>query len=466
MKHKFYWALLSCSIGLTHPATSQVVIADVITDFNGSIWSSSTTSNNPTHPNDSHNLLAFSYNGTTYSTGVNDAMLTANTITFVPLSVASFTIPNNALNAPVGGSTYIGVGFNYGGGAGNVAPIPVVNNMAQYLTDGAVQGLDLGTGVFNIPHSEIVYAVSGFNIGSVGDGIPDILLTQIGSPPSTANDTILFTDINGNMVGNFVVGNVASIATVAQTDWKFYTPTDPPVYTLIGGQTRDLRMVGFDLQDFGLTTLDLPSITNFKHRVSGESDQAFLAHNTASFTSDTGIVTPLPINLESFTADKTNHAVRLSWKASGAKAFSHFELEHRAENEAQFKQLAVIPFHENKFVYTETHHEPAHGRNYYRLKLVDEDGSFNYSKVVLANFSATADIKILPNPAHETINIYTSVQTDQIIVSGIEGKTINLPVKTGSGYQSIDVSTLPSGIYFVRIISGTDVAVEKIRVQH
>src|SRR5574343_365673 len=60
----------------TYPTVSRI-----ITDFGG-FWNTNTTLNNGTYPNDAHHLLAFTYSGVTYSTGVNDASLINNGVTF------------------------------------------------------------------------------------------------------------------------------------------------------------------------------------------------------------------------------------------------------------------------------------------------------------------------------------------------------------------------------------------------
>lgn len=280
-------SLLSLALtALTFTAKAQNNVTRVYTDFGG-YWQSSIGNNSAIQPNNSHNLLGFRVGSTVYSTGVNDALLTTKGVTFTQqkfqaLPVASVpTVNINGSSNPI----VIGVGSKYGGGDGNVSPVPVTSDLNTYLTDG-VQGLDLGTGIYNIPGGiELKYSVSNIHASKIGDGIPDLVLTQIGVPPSsTVNDVYRFFDANGNTVGNALSINVANIPVVAQIHMKFYTPTNPPTYNSGLYGDRDLRLVSYDFSAFGINAANIGNIVGFGQVLSGASDQAFVAYNSSSVT--------------------------------------------------------------------------------------------------------------------------------------------------------------------------------------
>jgi len=78
-------------------------------------------------------------------------------------------------------NTKLALGQLYDGvdnGASNPAP---VNSLALYLTDGP-NGLNLGTGIANLPKGDLTFRVTNINPAAIGDGIPDILVTQIADP--------------------------------------------------------------------------------------------------------------------------------------------------------------------------------------------------------------------------------------------------------------------------------------------
>ncbi len=258
--------------------TNQVT--RVFTDFNG-YWDSQTM---PTIvPNNLHSMLGFQWNGTNYSTGVDDAKLATNGITYNPQSYQAF--PPVTIPAP-NSSTLIGVGSNYGG-SGNVTPVPVNNYLLQYLTDG-VKGLGFGTAIYNFPSSsEIKYEITpGINPNSINDGIPDIVFTQVGQI-STVNDQFRFENSTSSLVGNIVTVTFNTVTPIADPSYKFYfTNSIPPSYNSSASNpaTRPMRVLALDWSAFGITTTNYTSAKYLVQKFSGQSDIAFTAYNTNSIT--------------------------------------------------------------------------------------------------------------------------------------------------------------------------------------
>lgn len=268
---------------------AQIPVTKIHTSFN-TFWTSGTsTAPNPIRPNNSHNVLGFTWNGTTFSTGVNDGLLTTNDVTFQPHDFTAFPTYTTAI-VP-GSSTFIGVGSNYGG-AGNVVPVPVENNLVKYLTDGS-KGLDLGTGIFNFPQSgEILYDITSINPLSIGDNIPDILITQIGDI-SNVLDRYYFVDASNNVVGSSYNINFGTVADLGNADWKFYNVnTTSPSYNagVSGTSGRKIRLLALDWAELGLSTTNISQVTKMVQVFSGQSDIAFTAYNTAS------IILKMPIS--------------------------------------------------------------------------------------------------------------------------------------------------------------------------
>ena len=278
--------LLFIALILSELTINAQQVTRVFSDFNG-YWDSQST---PTVvPTDLHSMLAFQWNGQIFSTGVDDAKLTNNSISFNPQiyqALPPVIVPN------AGGGTFIGVGVNYGG-VGNVTPVPVNNYLIQYLTDG-VNGLGLGTAIYNFPTgTEIAYEIttgtgnSGIAVGSIGDGIPDIVFTQVGQI-SAADDAFRFVNAANNTVGSIVhVDFQTSTPVLANPDHKFYfANTIPPTYNApisTPGQ-RPLRMLALDWSAFGINSSNYLDVKHLIQTFSGQSDIAFTAYNTNSIT--------------------------------------------------------------------------------------------------------------------------------------------------------------------------------------
>jgi len=98
--------------------------------------------------------------------------------------------------------------------------------------------------------------------------------------------------------------------------------------------------------------------------------------------------------------------------------------------------------------------------SYYRLKQIDKDGKFSYSNiVVLRNTNVGNDfVAIYPNPVTNILNVkIVSSANNQVklLVTDVSGKLLqNKTTRVGNAETivQLDVSNLPSGTYFLKII--------------
>lgn len=263
-------------------------VTTIYTDFKGYWTSGIGVTSDIT--NDKHHLCAFTYhNGSgpdkTYSTGVNDEILSAHNVDFIPGNYRALPIANSTATA----STYVGLGKMYGGVLHTTGSPPLTQPLAHWITDG-VQGLDLGTAVFNMAAgTNVQYKVDEFDIARIGDNIPDIIATQVGDP-SGASDQFKFVDAAGNTVGNPIVVTFSGVPSLGKSDWAFYIANQTPMpYTSNPTGVRDVRLLAWDLADFGLNQTNIVNVSKFVHILSGTSDQAFMAYNTTAFRALTEI---------------------------------------------------------------------------------------------------------------------------------------------------------------------------------
>ena len=123
--------------------TSTAQVTEIYTDFNG-FWKSTTTAINPVLPNNSNNVLAFTYNSIIYSTGVNDALLTSKGVTYSAGSFKALPITSIGGLVTSSSSTYIALGALYDGvNNGYSTPLPSLR-MIDVLNDG-INGLNIAT---------------------------------------------------------------------------------------------------------------------------------------------------------------------------------------------------------------------------------------------------------------------------------------------------------------------------------
>lgn len=171
---------------------------------------------------------------------------------------------------------------------------------------------------------------------------------------------------------------------------------------------------------------------------------------------------PLPIILVNFEGSKCNNGICLLWSTENEQNFSHFVVE-KSKNGTDFSMFSTITAHYTgqRNTYTITDNSPANGVNFYRLRIVDNNGTFSYSRIVKVDFSKPLTVTVQPNPA-----------TDIIILKGTEGYqlvrivdlsgSIRIQKTIQNSIQEINISSLPAGMYLVQLLNGKEKEIIKM----
>ena len=121
----------------------------------------------------------------------------------------------------------------------------------------------------------------------------------------------------------------------------------------------------------------------------------------------------LPVNLLIFSARLAGISNSfLQWKTNEEINFNHFVLEHSTDG-ANFNFVAKIISKPGTQIikdYSYTHLQTVEGKNFYRLKIVDNDGAFKYSTIVIVTVEKQLQqITIYPNPVISTCTIKAAI---------------------------------------------------------
>lgn len=118
--------------------------------------------------------------------------------------------------------------------------------------------------------------------------------------------------------------------------------------------------------------------------------------------------TALPIRLLSFTASSADQMAWLHWTTTGEQMNDRFEIE-RSEDGGHFKKISALngagSSVKNDYSYHDDMRQLTGQRIYYRLKLVDHDGSFTYSPVVSLYHSRADQLTVLSNPFTDQLRL-------------------------------------------------------------
>ncbi|QSW87049.1 T9SS sorting signal type C domain-containing protein [Flavobacterium endoglycinae] len=262
---------------------AQSTVSRIITDWKG-YWSSTTTTGVGNRPDDVNNLLAFTWHGTTYSTGVNNTILNNNSVTYNAQRFRALKIQTLGSTS----SMYFLQGSMIDGSASTATLVPPIAGstatgaeLASRLTDGT-NGLTLGTGIANIKAgtAEFKIGTNNLNLSGLGDGIPDLIVTQVADPGGSTPDTFKFIDALGNTVGTELSINFNSVNAVGTYSLDLFKMDGTVGFP--AASTRDIRVLGIETSEFGITSANAAQVDRFVVTFSGSSDCAFIAFNTNS----------------------------------------------------------------------------------------------------------------------------------------------------------------------------------------
>ncbi len=175
------------------------------------------------------------------------------------------------------------------------------------------------------------------------------------------------------------------------------------------------------------------------------------------------IVVPAPVELISFNARKENYDIAIEWETASELNNSHFVLEKSTDGKT-FYELAVIQGNGNSSVvqsYRYIDDASFAKTNYYRLKQVDNNGEYEYSKIIKIYVENNLSIQVAPNPAGNYIDLIGDLSSvSGIVVRDLYGKAIKKETIISDDLR-IDLSTFTPGIYFLEIHSGNGILVER-----
>jgi hypothetical protein len=159
----------------------------------------------------------------------------------------------------------------------------------------------------------------------------------------------------------------------------------------------------------------------------------------------------LPLTLLSFIAQPAENGVLLNWLTADEKNVSHFDIE-RSDDGVAFTKIgavnAVSANSTNSYNYVDA--APQNGTNYYRLRMIDIDGRFENSKIISVRLNNTQPVRVFPAPAQSTITVQFAERFRQLEMVDISGRTL-LRKNITRQSETIDISTLAKGIYFIRL---------------
>lgn len=422
---------------------------------------------------------------------------------------------DSARTAISGNSSLLNLRYLYGGSNKSVLTVPVGN------TFNSVQ----------IKVSDVVGALSDYYVYDVSHIIPAPQMTAaqkniyvyagqsatLGATTTNGDDVVWYTDSTRTTTTGTTV---ATTSAQAGTTLHFYAAAERNGCTDASDLDKDnVHVMGFSntQPDSGFVSVvynssvaitpsnptDFPSVPAYKYTLSSGSVPGLAlnpstghldgtptqqgsfpitveiqdtANNIPVGTFNYNIVihaSPLPVNWNYFSATPSaNHTATLNWQTLEEKENSYFEVQ-RSLDAKSFETIGQVVSHDGNVTkaqdYSYVDQSVKGNTVYYRLRQVDVNGHYSYSRVATVQFTdAAADgniFSITPNPGHNMISLQlnTSANAAQVVVSDISGRVV---------YQSsVNAATIQipatSGTYYVRLFdaNGQVLATQKAIVK-
>lgn len=182
----------------------------------------------------------------------------------------------------------------------------------------------------------------------------------------------------------------------------------------------------------------------------------------------------LPLYLIQFTGKKEASGNSLEWISENELNLNRFEIE-RSSNNLNFTVIGVknaMGTYSNRANYSFSDMTAGAGTNYYRLKMIDNDGKFTYSNLIVISTTRNGEFTIsnvMPNPFSERVDLTitlskaTTLSVQMIDFSGrICSTKKSEGIKGNNTLQLNGLGKLAPGMYYIRISTADAVLQQKL----
>jgi hypothetical protein len=174
---------------------------------------------------------------------------------------------------------------------------------------------------------------------------------------------------------------------------------------------------------------------------------------------------PLPVELTSFTGWNQGAVNKLQWVTASEQNTMKFEVQ-KSLMAATWTTIGEVPAYGNSNqvrTYNLTDNNPVVGNNYYRLKIIDNDGQYSFSNVInipISDAVINNFVRVYPNPTSGLLNIdiqSTGTYDTKITAYDVIGKKVyDKPAALAKGLNriEIDFNILAKGTYVLQFADG------------
>lgn len=259
------------------------------------------------------------------------------------------------------------------------------------------------------------------------------------------------------------------------TDWKFVTQQDTNSINISATfvSNTNLHLTSPTIGDINFAGRPLVGVTTDFDGETRDFSKPYMG-------ADEITLSPLPVKLMSFNGEKIENNVKINWATSTEINSSYFVIEfsNDGKNFVPIGKVKANGLANTIIKYNHIHDNVNEFLNnsllaYYRLKMLDKDGTFQTSNTIVVrfdNFAQKTEVKCYPNPFENEINLTINNSTNnglaEISIVDIKGSVLfqkNILVTPNQNNVSInELNFLNKGIYFVKVKLNEDAQIIKL----
>lgn len=191
-------------------------------------------------------------------------------------------------------------------------------------------------------------------------------------------------------------------------------------------------------------------------------DQMFNLHGTlnnfdltggmsTNWVQQAGLFSTLPVHMSSFITQKQGNHVFIQWTTAQEQNSADFLVEHSNDG-SNWNALVTVAAAGNSHttrVYDHTHTSPARGKNYYRIKQRDLDGTFTVSKVNMVAIEDGQALFSLQSNVTENGTLQAELKKPVLMSLHTNDGKLIWRKKFAEGRQFLQLGSTTKGIYLL-----------------
>ena len=176
-----------------------------------------------------------------------------------------------------------------------------------------------------------------------------------------------------------------------------------------------------------------------------------------------------PVKFIDFNVKDAGSSILLTWQTATEQNSDYFSIEKSSDG-LSFTSIGIVKAagnSENILSYSYIDRSPSDGNTYYRIVEYDKDGSTTITPIKSVDVNNN-DLIVMPNPSAGNFTVTgkttANAQVYIYVINSLGQQVYEILSSTAQEYftQSINISNLPSGVYYLQVQSADNSWVKKI----